>query len=266
MSVISFIKTKTFVKHFLLAVLSALLLFWIVFKIAGSYTMHGETVTVPNFSGVKLAELDNFTSGKEIKYVVIDSLYDLKQPPGVVVKQDPEPNSQVKNNRTIYLYVTSQTPPQVEMPKLVDRSVRQAVAMIETYGLKVGKTEFKPDQCSNCVLEQLVKGKRIEPGTTIPKGTVIDLVVGKGLTSQYVAIPYLIGMTRGQALEKLTEASLKEGAINFDGKVDSLKARVYRQSPSYSKNKTVSLGSGIDIFYTTDASKIPLVPDTLDTN
>jgi beta-lactam-binding protein with PASTA domain len=179
-----------------------------------------------------------------------------------VVKQEPEPNEQVKDNRTIYLYVTSILPPSIEMPKLVDRSLRQAAAMIITYGLKLGKTKFVPDQCANCVLDQLVKGKKIEPGATIPKGTVIDLVVGKGLSDEEVGVPCLYGLTRKEAMEKLAEYSLSAGAITFEVPKDSSSARVYRQIPGCGKESSINIGSSVDIFLTADKAKWPSSTDT----
>ena len=105
---------------------------------------------------------------------------------GVVIKQDPEAKSLVKHNRIIYLYVTSTQPPQMAMPKLVDRSTRQAVFMIESYGLKVGKITEIAGDCKGCVLKQFYNGKEIAPGDVIKKGSKIDLAVGKK-GDEYVA-------------------------------------------------------------------------------
>ncbi len=164
--------------HFLLAIVSLALVLWILFRLLNVYTNHGETVEVPDFKGKFIPELDQFVKDKNVRYLIIDSLYDPKEKPGIVLKQDPEAKSQVKHNRTIYLYVTSMLPPQIAMPKLVDRSLRQALFMIESYGLKIGKqTQVKGD-CNGCILKQLYKGSEITPGTPIKKGSVIDLEVG----------------------------------------------------------------------------------------
>ena len=264
MSIIKFIKSRTFFKHFGISLLAGLLLFWLIFRWLGCYTDHGETVPVPDFNNVKISELDNFVEDKEIRYEIIDSVYDVKREKGVVIRQEPEPNTQVKRNRTIYLYVTAVLPPMVEMPKLKHRSLRQAQAMIETYGLKLNpKVKYKPDQCVNCVLEQLYKGKPIAPGTRIEKGSMIELVVGKGLGDEEVVVPYLIGMTYEQAMEKLAQASLNPGGMKFDSK-DTLKSRVYMQSPRFSRENKVNVGSSVILHFTTDPEKIPMSPDTSD--
>src|SRR6185295_6429515 len=87
--------------------------------------------------------------------------------------------TQVKRNRIIYLYVTGLLPPQLVMPKLIDRSERQAILMLESYGLKVGKITQVAGDCNGCILGQFIKGKAVEPGTQIKKGTVIELTIGK---------------------------------------------------------------------------------------
>lgn len=175
----AFIRSRTFFKHFFIALGSLLVLLWILFKLLGVYTHHGETAEVPDFTGKKVSELESFISGKNVRFLIIDSIYDPEETPGIVIKQDPEAKSLVKHNRLIYLYVTSTQAPQIAMPKLVDRSTRQAIFMIESYGLKVGRIDEIAGDCKGCVLKQYFNGKEISPGDPIKKGSKIDLAVGK---------------------------------------------------------------------------------------
>ena len=100
---IDFLKSKQFWKHLALAIVSLGIVLWILFKLLDIYTDHGETVTVPDFKGKNITELDQFVSGKDVRYLIIDSIYDPKEKAGIVLKQDPEAKSTVKHNRTIYL-------------------------------------------------------------------------------------------------------------------------------------------------------------------
>ena len=175
----NYLKSKTFFKHLALATVSLVIVLWALFKLLGVYTHHGETAEVPDFKGKAIAELDNFVKDKNVGYTIIDSVYSPEEKPGIVIKQDPEAKSMVKHNRIIYLYVTSTQAPQMAMPKLVDRSTRQAVFMIESYGLKVGKITEIAGDCKGCVLKQYFNGKEIMPGDAIKKGSKIDLSVGK---------------------------------------------------------------------------------------
>lgn len=174
-----YIKSKMFLKHLVIAIVSLVIILWTLFKLLSVYTHHGETAEVPDFKGKLISELNNFVVGKNVGYVIIDSIYDPKEKPGIVIKQEPEAKSLVKHNRTIYLYVTSTQAPQIAMPKLVDRSTRQAVFMIENYGLKVGKITEIVGDCKGCVLQQFFNGIEIAAGDAIKKGSKIDLTVGK---------------------------------------------------------------------------------------
>ena len=176
--IFAFIKTKQFLLHFGIAGLSVLIVLFCFIKYLSSYTAHGEFVEVPDFNEKKISELNGFIEGKGVNYLIIDSLFDPSREAGLVIKQDPAPKSKVKHNRNIYLYVTSMVAPQIEMPKLMDRSERQAKQMIISYGLKIGSVTTKAADCNGCVIEQLFEGKPIGPGTKVKKGSKISLIVG----------------------------------------------------------------------------------------
>ncbi|HWY10093.1 MAG TPA: PASTA domain-containing protein [Bacteroidia bacterium] len=175
----SFLRSKQFFIHFGLAAITIIITLWILIKMLNSYTQHGVSVEVPDFKGKTIAELNGFIEGKDVRYLIIDSIYAPKEKPGMVIRQDPETKTQVKRNRIIYLYVTGLLPPQMAMPKLIDRSERQAILMLESYGFKIGKIKQVAGDCNGCVLGQFIKGKAVEPGTNVKKGTVIDLTIGR---------------------------------------------------------------------------------------
>lgn len=261
---ILFLRSKQFRIHFIISLLVGVLVLWISFKSLSVYTHHGETIVVPDFFNVKAQDLDAFIVGKNLKYQVIDSVFDSHVAPGVVVKQDPEKNSAVKQNRIIYLTVSAKLPPLVKMPNVVDASMRQALAMLESYGLKVGKRVYRPDPCVNCVLSQSMKGKKIEPGTMVPKGSVIDLVLGQGEDGEKINVPCITGLTRKDAVEKIAESGFSEGIVKcIDCKTDAdkEKAKVFKQSPGCSDDIMLDPGSRIDL-YTSLKAKITAADTT----
>lgn len=178
-SLFSFLKSRQFFIQIGLILLFIFFIFFGVIKWLSSYTNHGEFVVVPDFKGQKTKDLDAFVQGKEVSYLIIDSVYDPKEKTGMVLRQEPEAESKVKHNRTVYLYVTGMVAPQIKMPKLIDRSERQARLILVTYGLKVGKVSEKSADCNGCVLSQRVKGQEITEGSPVKKGSVVDLVVGR---------------------------------------------------------------------------------------
>ena len=197
----SFLKSKQFFIHFGLAAITIIITLWILVKMLNSYTQHGDSVAVPDFTGKTIAELNGFIEGKDVRYLIIDSIYAPKEKPGLVIRQDPETKTQVKRNRIIYLYVTGLLPPQMLMPKLIDRSERQAILMLESYGFKIGKITQVAGDCNGCVLGQFIKGKAVEPGTNVKKGTVIDLTIGR--KDRFVA--------------SSSDTTSKSDGTNFDG-------------------------------------------------
>jgi eukaryotic-like serine/threonine-protein kinase len=249
---ILFLKSKQFRLHITLSVLAGLILLWIFFKSLNLYTRHGETIAVPDLCNVKTEDLNKFITGKRIKYEIIDSVYDAEAASGVVLKQDPEKNSFVKENRTIYLTVSSKLPPLVKMPNLVDASMRQALALIESHGLKAGKRSYRPDPCVNCVLEQTINGKKAEAGTMIAKGSIIDLVLGQGQDGEKINMPCLTGMTHAEASEKIAESGFSEGSVSCKdckSNADRIKAKIYKQNPSCSSdNNMLNPGTPIDLY------------------
>ena len=242
-----FLVSKSFLKHFGIAIIATIILLWIILKAINIYTLHGKSITVPDFTGVAIEELDNFIQGKKMNYVIIDSLYSTTYPRGTVINQDPKPNTKVKDNRTIYLTVIARMPEKVKMPDLKDNTLRQAIAKLETYGLKVGALKYVPDMAKNSVLKQKYKGEIIETGTTIEKGSKIDLELGKGLSHASAKVPDLYGKTRNEAVRLLNSASLNVGLETFENDVPKLEAIVYKQSPKSSSY--LRLGAEVDIWY-----------------
>lgn len=178
-SFIAFIRHRKFWIHLGLSLLLLTLLLIGTLSWLRSFTSHNQHVTVPDFAGLTIQQLDTFVRNKEVNIQIIDSIYDPEQKKGIVLHQEPEAGEEVKHNRTVYLYVTSQVAPQMQMPKLIDRSERQARLIIETYGLKLGRVSEQAADCNGCVIDQTMGGKTIEPGTPINKGSTVNLVIGR---------------------------------------------------------------------------------------
>ncbi len=170
---------KTYLVHLLLAILSVVLFLFGISAYLDSYTKHGKYINTPNLIGVSLQQANVIIQNKHLRYSIIDSIYVPEKKPGIILSQNPEPNTKVKENRNIYLTITSFQPPTIEMPKLVDLSERQAVTVLKGYDLKLGKIIYELSYCNGCVVAQLYKGKKIQPGEKIKKNSVIDIVVGQ---------------------------------------------------------------------------------------
>jgi eukaryotic-like serine/threonine-protein kinase len=249
MNFIQFITTKRFVKHFALSLLITLVLSWIILAFLKQYTKHGASAVVPSFVGLSLSELNNFEASHDFDIAIVDSVYDYTKKGGTIVSQDPLPSSKVKPGRTIYLSVVAYLPEQVKMPALVDLSLRQAKALLQTYGLKLGFVKIVPDPAKNAVIQATYKGRGIQSGTAISKGSPIDLYVGSGTGGNEASIPFIIGKTRQEAISELVHLGLVLGSETYENGADSLNAKVYTQTPMYVYGKKIATGSSINLTY-----------------
>jgi eukaryotic-like serine/threonine-protein kinase len=249
MNFIQFITTRKFLKHFGSSLLITVVLVWITLLLLKQYTKHGATVDVPSFIGQSIL---NIPSYPDLDIMVVDSVYDYDQKPGTIISQDPQPLSKVKPGRTIYLSVIAFVPEKVKMPALVDLSLRQAKALLQTYGLKLGYVKTIPDPAKNAVLQVSVRGKTIQPGTMIPKGSTIDLIIGSGEGGSDVQVPFLIGKNRNEAISEITRLGLIIGNELFGGSSDSNNARVYLQTPMHVYGMNIPLSTSVDLTYRTD--------------
>ena len=136
---------------------------------------------MPDFSGKTMDNLDDFAADNKLKYIIIDSVYDFKKPKGTVISQEPYVGAKVKEYRTIYLTVVAKTQEQVSVPDLIDLSLRQALSILETYGLKPGRIDYTHSEFKNAVLQQRYRGRAINSEMTVKLGSAIDLVLGDGI-------------------------------------------------------------------------------------
>jgi len=273
MSLKNFILSKVFLKNLGFAVIIVVgivivLLIWMNF-----YTRHGQARPVPDFFGLSIEETVKVAKKNKLRFQVVDSVYTTVVPRGCVAEQNPKPGFKVKKWRNIILTINAFKPEMVAVPNLVDLPIRQAKALIESSGLKLGETRFKPDQSINMVIEQLYNGKKISEGDSIQKGSVVDLILGKGLSNQRTSVPYLIGMNLEPAKNKILFASLSLGTYVYDNSIetgrDTLNAFVYKQNPEYRDDASLQLGSAIYLWLTVDSAKLAadstllIIPDTI---
>jgi beta-lactam-binding protein with PASTA domain len=87
----------------LLAGISLILLFVGWLKYLDIYTNHDDFILVPDFSDVSLSSLDSIVESYNLRYEIIDSIFDKSKTKGVVVIQDPLPNANVKENKRFIL-------------------------------------------------------------------------------------------------------------------------------------------------------------------
>jgi beta-lactam-binding protein with PASTA domain len=257
-------KSSSLIKHFFIIAAIYAVVIWGVLQWLKSFTQHGITIKVPALTGKTTKELKALDDNIDLEFIINDSVYVFDQKKGTVIDQNPSAGTEVKQDRKVYVTINAFKPPTIKMPKLIDYSLRQATAVLETYGLVVGNLRYEPDFAKDAVLKQLYKGRIIEPGEPIMQESKIDLVLGDGLKGEKVSLPDVIGLTKKEAANIIAEYSLSVGSEVYDKSVvDTAKAVVYRQFPVYGSDTKVNLGRAIDLFFTQDISKIKSAKDSL---
>jgi eukaryotic-like serine/threonine-protein kinase len=260
MSLKSFLRSKQFLLHSSLILLVFIVLLLLTTTFLGLYTHHGKVYAVPDFSGLSLREADTEAEYSKMKLEIIDSLYVPEAVPGTVIDQYPNQGYPVKQGRTIFLTIAAVMPELVDVPRVVDISLREAMARLDIAGLVVGRIEYKPSEFINLVLEIRHNGKRLTTADKLPKGSDVVLWVGKGLSDQRIAVPSVVGFSQAEAESRLYSSSLNIGALVYDETIgnsaDSLNAVVWKQSPAAQSGREVELGASIDLWLTTDSSKV----------
>lgn len=229
----------------LLAVLVYIITFYVFLP---RYTQHGESVIVPEVTEATLDEAIEKLEDEGLRYEVADSIFISNFPPSAIISQDPAGMSKVKPGRRIYLTVNKRVPPMVRIPEILNVSTYQAKLLLEGAGLKIKKINYIPDEYKNLVRYGEHNGKRIKPGDTLAKFSEVVLFAGRGLGTQRVPVPDLVGMHYEEAISTLHRDGLNIGPVRFDPEAADPKGTVIRQSPRYFPGDSTVIGANITLF------------------
>jgi eukaryotic-like serine/threonine-protein kinase len=265
-------KKLPFWVNLLMAIAAGFLLVVALTYFLNIYTRHGKVTDVPDITKKNAREAISILKGRGFK-VIVDSTYRDSLPPLYVIKQVPGGGEKVKQGRTIYLVVNRASIPLIDMPNLVGASVNSALHLLERANLKLGDTLYKPDFAAGRVLRQLLpNNEEVKPGTMIPYGTKITMIIGGGLGREIYNYPDFYGMTLKQALRTLDTLGLSPGAIVSEpGTKDTLNALVWKQYPPaidpFSRTTTIlRQGNVIDLWvsHIARAREVDTVEGTID--
>ncbi|MGI6719153.1 MAG: PASTA domain-containing protein [Bacteroidales bacterium] len=243
------ITNKKFWLQFLWAII---ILFILIFGIKTAlkiYTKHGKEIVVPLFENIYIEELENNPFAEDFRYEIIDSVYNSLYDGGLILDQNPEAGSKVKKGRKIYFTISSFNPSDVKMPDLVNLSLRQALTVIHTTGLKLGNIEYEHSFDVNAVLKQKYQGLIINKDTEIPIGSSIDLVVGGDSQETFSVLPFVYGKKPSEVRNILVTSGLNIGEEYYLDSNSNDSVRAYKIYPEWSQNKKLELGTFVDVYY-----------------
>lgn len=260
MKIIRFILSKYFWINLAIAIVVIWALLYTTTKVLDSYTKHGQQIEVPDLNNYSVIEAQDILEEVNLRAMVLDSSeYNPDYPRGAIIDQYPAAGAKVKEQREIKLTVNPRVPRKYELPDLIGETKRRAVAKLKSYGFRVGELEYRPYIGKDEVLEMKLNGKTVDPKTKLVKRTVIDLVLGSGLSDEKVTVPPVVGITLEEATERINSFSLNLGAVSYDEDVqDSTKCMVYKQRPAATNSAIMKMGADVDVWLTDDHTKIPI--------
>lgn len=250
-----FLSSKIFLKNILGMIGAVALLLLVSFFWMSSYTLHGESLQVPSFLNMNIEEAIDQASNQNLKVVVNDSIWSADKPAGTVLEQSPKPLSKVKEKRTIYLTITKFQAEEKLLPTLAGNDnynyYARRLKQLKV-NLKVRSKQFSNKLEENTVLYLYVNDKKIrasdlKKGIKVPQGAMVEAVVTTRGGAK-VSIPDLVCKKYSEA-EFLIGGSQLSVSVIKDGTVKSLEdAYVWKQSPTPSSGKTLTVGSTIDVY------------------
>ena len=186
MSGIQFIKSKVFVKQLIYAFIAFLVFCFLVIQWLRISTNHNQQIEVPNLEKLSIAQAEDALNSIDLAYVVIDSAnYNPDYPAKSIIEQSPEAGQFVKENRKIYLTLNPSRFPNVELPSILGKTKRQAMAQLLAMGFRVDTAVvYVEDMAEDVVRGILHNNKSLNTGDKIPQNSLIKLKIGDGMMGQ----------------------------------------------------------------------------------
>jgi serine/threonine-protein kinase len=169
---------------------------------------------------------EDATSALEALTLVVSAMkevFDELIPVGKVVGTDPTGGTSVKRETPVAILV-SKGPAPVEIPKIIGTLLDETTKTLAELGLEVQVSEEKFD---DSVAGTILLSDPI-PGTTVPKGTVIKVVISKGPV--LVDVPNVVGMDVAKATTTLESAGFQVKTVNK--LTVAILNKVYSQNPA----------------------------------
>jgi beta-lactam-binding protein with PASTA domain len=194
----------------------------------------------------------DFLKNKDLRFEVLDTGYQQNKKSFVVLKQIPESGSAVKIGRKIYLTINAADPPQIDIPDIIDYSIRSGLQQLKTAKLE-GETHYINDPNKDVVIRIEVEGKSVtkeelKKGYKVQQGTKIKLFVGDGQRNNNFSMPNVLDRKFAEAETFLTGNGLRIGQVHYQKDESKSPGTVLQQRPG--PGTKVAPGTSIELWVT----------------
>lgn len=197
-----------------------------------------QAVAVPNVIGISLSAAKETLNGLGL---AVAETYEASDKYGedIVVSQDVAADTQVPQNTTINLVVSSGTNG-IMVPSVVGKTEAEAKVALEAEGFVMVKETAE----SETVAKGSVITQSPQSGTSAASGSTVTVTICSGTSTSEIAVPNLLGLDETAAKAALTAAGLKWTTIGEENS-DTVAAGLV-SSQSYTAGMTVAEGTSVD--------------------
>lgn len=210
---------------------------------AESNDTESKKYTVDNYIGMSLSAAREKIDGKfKIK---VEEEYSADYAKGLVIRQDPESDTELEEGKTLTLVVSkgTRTEDKVSVPEVVGKMESSAKSELEAAGLKVSvKTKYSTDVAKGKVISQSPGS-----GNQVTKNSTVVITVSQGEKPEtMVRVPNLRYFTESEARSELKNSNLVLGSVLTEYSDSVEKGLVIRQTVS--SGSKVKEGTAVGIY------------------
>lgn len=210
---------------------------------AESNDTESKKYTVDNYIGMSLSAAREKIDGKfKIK---VEEEYSADYAKGLVIRQDPESDTELEEGKTLTLVVSkgTRTEDKVSVPQVVGKRESSAKSELEAAGLKVSvKTKYSTDVAKGKVISQSPGS-----GNQVTKNSTVVITVSQGEKPEtMVRVPNLRYFTESEARSELKNSNLVLGSVLTEYSDSVEKGLVIRQTVS--SGSKVKEGTAVGIY------------------
>lgn len=221
-----------------------------------SYTRHDAGLSVPNVEQQPFEQAAQVIQEQGLTVERQEGRFNPNVPQGIVVDQNPPPQSPVKPGRRVYLTVNSGEAPTVVLPDLAGTSIREAENRLNALGLKV--QSLRPDSIPSPYPETITR-QRPEPGDSLKIGKGVQLWYSEGLGDRTASIPNLVGLPVETAQQVLLRRKLRSVVVDGQNEEDDVSSsnenvRLFVRRQGRQAGTSVRTGTEIRLFATPDSA------------
>lgn len=175
-------------------------------------SIKGEDVSVPDLYKMSTTEAVKVLGDLDLKLKISDErLFSKDIEDGRVMRQEPDPGTRVKRNVNVRVILSAGTKT-IIVPSLVGNSARSASAIFAKNGLNL--TNISEVFCDYVVGNNIIAQEPV-PGSSMIKGSRVNILVSLGSKEKVYVMPDLIGQNYDRVINHLEGAGFRIGNVFY---------------------------------------------------